>query len=794
MKTRTLLTLIVILVTLSGTTHAVSESQGKVCSSPVWDPPVPIYQVKPEYPESVREGHLTGEVVLDVHILINGTVDSINVLKSLEKGPGGCDEAAVEAVKQWKFKPERIDGRPAEVWVQFPVGFGMDDGEEQYNRELQEQQIQKPDKGRTKARKSDYPEVGMRIQPNPNRAGESNISIIESEEDDPWENETAPPMAWIDHSPKPEDYTILAIFNYPEYPESAAREHIRGAVELSVEVLDNGRVGKVEVTESLQDGPGGCDEAAVEAVKKWLYLPRVSAGKEQRDWVLHRIEFNEDMDQGWSYREYDNLIVTRELYEVERRRRRQNTLNEHPPVREKWIHIRVPRSEHLLDTKFDIHVLADGTVDSILVFRPKGIDDTDFDRKMKNAVRHWAFKPAMKDGHPVAAWGQFSLYDNDKSYPWIRQSTHDSESCEQIWGKEGNRKKRYNDPFALKRVRNVYVDAKNWNLIGKTIILDVYIQPDGSVGSVAVIQSLNDLFEGIDEQAIEAAKQWRFRPRYEYEEQALKEGWKKIPIQIKRKKPKTDETAKRRILKGPIEAIVPRKVVDPIYLATLRNPGVPDKVGSWIHIDTDGNVDSVRILGGWESGKQPGPYDEIAREALKQWKFEPVVAGGEVVDTGHNVYLAFGDVDSPWINRLRRQNQPPNPKHGKASSAASYETNNRAGHAIKGIERKERSPAEKLAWNIAKYYQPPVPIHRVEPDVPETAKAKGISGEVLLEVEVRKDGSVNTVNVIESLQKGTGGCDEAAVEAMKQWKFEPANSFGQPFDIWIQVPMRFGGE
>ena len=44
-----------------------------------------------------------------------------------------------------------------------------------------------------------------------------------------------------------------------------------------------------------------------------------------------------------------------------------------------------------------------------------------------------------------------------------------------------------------------------------TVLLECVVLPDGSVGNVQVSKSLDPNF-GLDQEAIKAAKQWRFRP------------------------------------------------------------------------------------------------------------------------------------------------------------------------------------------------------------------------------------------------------------------------------------------
>ncbi|RLD59220.1 MAG: hypothetical protein DRJ01_11610 [Bacteroidetes bacterium] len=90
------------------------------------DPPAPIKQVPPEYSEFARKSGIEGQVWLDVVVLKDGSVGAVKVKKSLMPGKGGLDEAAVEAVKKWKFSPAKSGGKPVSVWVTFPVTFSLE--------------------------------------------------------------------------------------------------------------------------------------------------------------------------------------------------------------------------------------------------------------------------------------------------------------------------------------------------------------------------------------------------------------------------------------------------------------------------------------------------------------------------------------------------------------------------------------------------------------------------------------------------------------------------------------------
>jgi TonB family protein len=93
---------------------------------------------------------------------------------------------------------------------------------------------------------------------------------------------------------------------------------------------------------------------------------------------------------------------------------------------------------------------------------------------------------------------------------------------------------------------------------------------------------------------------------------------------------------------------------------------------------------------------------------------------------------------------------------------------------------------------IGNYYEvAPYPIKQVPPIYPASAKEKNIKGEVWLEVEVFTDGTVGAIEVIKSVMPGPGGLDEAAVNSVKKWIFQPAMSCEKPVACWINFPVEF---
>lgn len=71
--------------------------------------PDPLRKVDPKYPQDLINEHVEGEVILYGVIRPDGNVDSIQLVRSLDKQ---LDANAIEAFSQWKFRPATKDGQP----------------------------------------------------------------------------------------------------------------------------------------------------------------------------------------------------------------------------------------------------------------------------------------------------------------------------------------------------------------------------------------------------------------------------------------------------------------------------------------------------------------------------------------------------------------------------------------------------------------------------------------------------------------------------------------------------------
>jgi len=180
-------------------------------------PPKVIKQVQPVYPEIARKGHVEGIVILEAKTDEQGGVVETRVLRSIPV----LDQAAIDAVKQWKYEPLVIDGKARKVIFTVTVRFVLEEG----------------DKAKTLDK---FAQGAVRA-----------------------EGDIKPPR--------------LVKEVAPVYPEIARLAEVQGVVILSVKTDETGRVVDTMVLRSIPL----LDQAAIDAVRQWVYEPFVKDGKAQ---------------------------------------------------------------------------------------------------------------------------------------------------------------------------------------------------------------------------------------------------------------------------------------------------------------------------------------------------------------------------------------------------------------------------------------------------------------------------------------------------------------------------------
>jgi len=178
------------------------------------------------------------------------------------------------------------------------------------------------------------------------------------------------------------------------------------------------------------------------------------------------------------------------------------------------------------------------------------------------------------------------------------------------------------------------------------------------------------------------------------------------------------------------------KKVDPVYPKEARKNQIEGAVLLNVRTDVTGKVESVIVLKG-----EHAALNKAAAEAVKQWEYEPFSLAGKPKPMVFTMTVRFRAKES----------------------------------ILKAVE-------------AGGEIEPPGLIKRVDPVYPEEARKAGIQGAVILYVTTDKEGRVINVEVLKSIP----ALDKAAVDAARQWLYEPYLKDGvlKPVSFAITVQFR----
>ena len=83
-----------------------------------------VKRVEPTYPEIALVAKVTGLVILEASVAADGSVESVRVLRSVKF----LDEAAIDAVKQWRYAPLVLNGIPTPFVLSVTLNFSVKEG------------------------------------------------------------------------------------------------------------------------------------------------------------------------------------------------------------------------------------------------------------------------------------------------------------------------------------------------------------------------------------------------------------------------------------------------------------------------------------------------------------------------------------------------------------------------------------------------------------------------------------------------------------------------------------------
>jgi protein TonB len=83
-----------------------------------------VSRVNPAYPRMAQQKKVEGTVIISVLISEHGDVADARVLREAG-GSSGLNEAALAAVRKWKFRPAVKEGKRVKVWMTYPIVFKL---------------------------------------------------------------------------------------------------------------------------------------------------------------------------------------------------------------------------------------------------------------------------------------------------------------------------------------------------------------------------------------------------------------------------------------------------------------------------------------------------------------------------------------------------------------------------------------------------------------------------------------------------------------------------------------------
>ena len=196
----------------------------------------------------------------------------------------------------------------------------------------------------------------------------------------------------------------------------------------------------------------------------------------------------------------------------------------------------------------------------------------------------------------------------------------------------------------------------------------------------------------------------------------------------------------------------------PPYPAAARQRGETGTVVVRGTVTPDGDVRHARV-----TGSVSPDLDRAALEAFRTWQFQPATRNKIPIESEYSIAFRFA------LDGASAMDEDAESSRGAIPTSAAGGTDE-----------------DPLPWQGP--FVPPSRYYSPLPPYPQSAWATGTQGTVTLEVVVRTDGRVGAVEVLEGLPNGI---DEAAVEAVKRWQFQPATRDGRAVAVYHRLTLKF---
>jgi len=339
-------------------------------------PPKLVKEVDPVYPEEASKAGVEGLVILEATTDLYGRVADVRVLRGIP----ALNQAAIDAVKQWVYEPMVIDGKPHPITFTVTVNFDLKDKKKAEAGGVA---------GGVQGGVATGVEGGVAggVQGGVKGAVEGGVvgsvlggvqgGVAGAQDLAKFEGDAVRAVGKI----KPPKLIKEVL---PVYPKEARRAQVEGIVILEAKTDEYGRVAETRVLRSIP----ALDQAAIDAVKQWVYEPMVIDGKPHA--VVFTVTVRFSLDEGKKTGAMDKFAAGAVRAEGDIK----------PPKLLKEVRAVYPEAARLARVQgvviLGVKTDEQGKVADVIVLRSIPL----LDQAAIDCVRQWVYEPFVHEGKP----------------------------------------------------------------------------------------------------------------------------------------------------------------------------------------------------------------------------------------------------------------------------------------------------------------------------------------------------------------------------------------------------------
>jgi len=197
-------------------------------------------------------------------------------------------------------------------------------------------------------------------------------------------------------------------------------------------------------------------------------------------------------------------------------------------------------------------------------------------------------------------------------------------------------------------------------------------------------------------------------------------------------------------------ALEPIAISNAVYPPQARKKKTDGELVAMMSISDRGDVRNIRVL------KGDPLLIKAVEEAVNKWKFKPVTKGGKALAVVATAKFRF------VLNDDKQASDGVPPELDPATE----------------FPQRVRVSSGVISGLL---------MRKVEPAYPSRARHAGVQGPVTMEATIGKDGKITDLRVV----SGPSDLKEAAVDAVKQWRYKSYMLMGEPVEVDTQIQVNF---